>query len=258
MTKVIAIASGKGGVGKTTLTVNLATALVSQGKKTIVVDANLSAPNLAIHLGIPSASIVTLNDVVRNEAYITHALYRHRLGFYVIPANVEEIETNMGGFKKAIKPLLGMADIILLDSAPGVSKEVETVLKVADEVLLVTSPDEASLRNVMLLKRYADDLNTSIKGVIVNQAKNVHYELKNEEIESMLGVKVLGRIRYHRKFRESIATGIPFVKLAKGTEQEMIIKNIAHSIAHDVDVPELTALQKVKAFLNKDIVLWSE
>ncbi len=258
MTKVIAIASGKGGVGKTTLTTNLASALVNQGKRVIIIDTNLTAPNLALHLGIPAASIVTLNDVIRNEAYITHALYKHRAGFYVVPANVDEIEHNMGGFKKALKPLLGMADVILLDVAPGVNKEVETALKVADEVVLVTTPDEPSLRNALLLKRFAEDLDKPIAGVVVNQAKNVHYELTDEEIEKRLGCKVLGRIRYHRKFKESIVLGIPFVNIAKGTEQQMLISKIANALIESKTPEKLSILERIKAFLNRDIVLWSE
>lgn len=258
MTKVIAIASGKGGVGKTTLTINLAASLVNQGKRVIIVDTNLTAPNLALHLGIPAASIVTLNDVIRNEAYITHALYKHRAGFYVVPANVDEIEHNMGGFKNALKPLLGMADVIFLDVAPGVNKEVETALKVADEIVLVTTPDEPSLRNVMLLNRFAKDMDKPIAGVVVNQAKNVHYELSDNEIADKLGCKVLGRIRYHRKFRESIVIGMPFVNIAKGTEQQMLINKIANALAESKPPEGLSFLEKVKAFLNKDIVLWSE
>ena len=64
MTKIISVLSGKGGVGKTTMITNLATALANKGKKVIVIDANVTAPNLAIHLGIPTASLITLNDVL--------------------------------------------------------------------------------------------------------------------------------------------------------------------------------------------------
>ncbi len=257
MTKIIAIASGKGGVGKTTLTTNLAASLANQGKKVVVVDANLSAPNLAIHLGIPTVSLITLNDVMKHNAYITHALYKHPSGFYIVPADLDEIEHNYGGLKHALRQLLGNADIVILDAAPGVNKEVDAAVKVADEVLLVVTPDEASLRNAILLKRHIDELGKSVTGVVVNQAKNVHYELSDKEVEERLGVKVLGRIRYHRKFRESIAVGMPFVDIARGTEQQMIIENIAKAIAEGKH-ENLSLWQKFVAFLNRDIVIWSE
>ncbi len=257
MTKIIAIASGKGGVGKTTLTTNLAASLANKGKKVIVVDANLSAPNLAIHLGIPTASLITLNDVIKHNVYITHALYKHSSGFYVVPADLDEIERNYGGLKKALKQLLGNADVVILDAAPGINKEVEAAVRIADEVLLITTPDEASLRNVMLLKRYIDNIGKKIAGVVVNQARNVHYELSDREIEERLGVKVLGRVRYHRKFRESIALGVPFVDIAKGTEQQMVIDKISQTIL-DGQERNLSLLEKVVAFLNRDIVIWSE
>ncbi len=258
MTKIIAIASGKGGVGKTTLTTNLAASLANDGKKVVVVDANLSAPNLAVHLGIPTASLVTLNDVLKHNAFITHALYRHPSGFYVVPADLDEIERNYGGLKRALKQLLGNADIVILDAAPGVNKEVEAAVKMADEVLLVTTPDEASLRNVMLLKRRIDELGKDIAGVVVNQAKNVHYELTDKEIEERLGVRVLGRIRYHRKFRESIALGVPFVNLAKGTEQQILLDKISKVISNEEEKVKMNFLEKLVSFLNRDIVIWSE
>jgi len=76
MARVIAIISGKGGVGKTTTAVNLGAALNKFDKEVIVVDANLSTPNIGIHLGAPMVP-VTLNHILRGKANIEDAIYEH-------------------------------------------------------------------------------------------------------------------------------------------------------------------------------------
>ena len=257
MTKIITIVSGKGGVGKTTLTTNLAASLAEKGKKVTIIDGNVTAPNLAAHLGIPTASLITLNDVIKNNAYITHALYKHVSGFYVIPAALDEIEKDLGGLKKHLKSLLGNMDVIIVDAAPGVNKEVESAVSIADEVLLVVTPDEPSLRNAMLVKRFVEEKGRKIAGVVVNQVRGVHYELTPQEIEERLDARVLGVVKSHRRFKESITLGRPFVHIARGTEQQLVLSKIADSILTG-EKHERSLFEKVKAFLNKDIVIWSE
>src|SRR3989338_9089200 len=86
MTKFIVIASSKGGVGKTTTAINLGTALTSFGRDVIVVDANLSAPNVSLYIGAPQVPI-TLQDVLERNKKITDALYMHANGLKIIPAS---------------------------------------------------------------------------------------------------------------------------------------------------------------------------
>ena len=257
MTKIISVLSGKGGVGKTTMITNLATALANKGKKVVVVDANLSAPNLAIHLGIPTASLITLNDVLRNDAYITHAMYLHKAGFYVVPASIDEIETELGGFKNNIGKLLGNADIVLIDSAPGINKEVDASIDVSDEVLLVMTPDEPSLRNAMITKKRVEERGKEVMGVIINQTKGSKYELSNEYIEDMLDEKILGRIGYHRKFKESVAHGTPFINYAPDSVPADTINRISYYLM-DEEPPKPGFMDHIKNFMNRDVVIWFE
>ena len=83
MTRIITVASGKGGVGKTTLVSNLATALANFKKSVIAVDGNLTTPNLGLHLGIPLYP-VTLQDVLNGHSSLNEALYYHPAGFTVL------------------------------------------------------------------------------------------------------------------------------------------------------------------------------
>ena len=87
MTKIITITSGKGGVGKTTTAINLAAALNSFGKEVILVDANLSTPNVGLHFGAPIVPI-TLNHVLNGKAEIADAIYEHASGTKIMPSSL--------------------------------------------------------------------------------------------------------------------------------------------------------------------------
>src|SRR3989338_8055195 len=87
MTRVITITSGKGGVGKTTSAINIGAALNYLGKDVIVVDANLTTPNIGLHLGAPIVP-VSLNHVLSGKAKISDALYEHESGLKIIPSSL--------------------------------------------------------------------------------------------------------------------------------------------------------------------------
>ena len=85
--KLLTIISGKGGVGKTTTAINLGAALNSFGKEVIVVDANLTTPNVGLHLGAPIVP-VNLNHVLLGKAKISDAIYEHESGTKIIPSSL--------------------------------------------------------------------------------------------------------------------------------------------------------------------------
>ena len=87
MAKIITITSGKGGVGKTTTAINIGAALNSFGKEVIVVDANLTTPNVGLHLGAPIVPI-SLNHVLLGKAKLVDAIYEHESGTKIIPSSL--------------------------------------------------------------------------------------------------------------------------------------------------------------------------
>ena len=104
MSKIIVIASGKGGVGKTVSAINLAAAMNYFGKDVLVVDGNLSTPNVGIHLNAPEVPI-NLNHVLRGEAEPFEAVYEHDSGVKVIPASlsIKELKRTKPEKKKLFK-----------------------------------------------------------------------------------------------------------------------------------------------------------
>jgi len=143
MSRIIAVLSGKGGVGKTTLVSNLGAALVKKGKNVTIIDGNVTTPNLSLHLGIPFYR-VTLHDVLQKDFPIESAVYNHSTGLKIVPASLaaESIKNvNLDKLEGALLNLLGNTEIMLVDSAAGLGKEALTAMSIADEIIVVTNPE---------------------------------------------------------------------------------------------------------------------
>ena len=97
MSKIIVITSGKGGVGKTTTAINLGAAINDFGKDALVIDANLTTPNVGIHLNSPEVP-VSLNNILSKDADVFEAVYEHESGLKIIPSSLSINEL------KKIKP----------------------------------------------------------------------------------------------------------------------------------------------------------
>ena len=194
MTKVITITSGKGGVGKTTTAINLGAALNSFGKEVIVVDANLSTPNVGLHLGAPIVPI-SLNHVLLGKAKIIDAIYEHESGTKIIPSSlsVKELKRiDNGKLKDVAKRLKKMADYIIFDSAAGLGEEALAAIECADELIIVTNPEIPAVTDALKTSKVIEELGKSVKGVIVNRVKGNKTEMPIKNIRDMLELPILG------------------------------------------------------------------
>lgn len=229
MTRIIAVASGKGGVGKTTVVSNLAAALSHFRKSVVAIDANLTTSNLGLHLGIPLYP-VTLNDVLNGRAKVKDALYYHSAGFRVIPGDVSLSRLMVPQSNKLLDvfyKLAGDADFVLIDTAAGLGKEAQTTIKAADEMITVTNPEMPALTDALKLSKVASDFETDNVGVIVNRIKNMPYEVPVNRIEEFLGLPVIGKIYEDHNVGKSIANRQPVVLYRPNSIASQQMKAIA-------------------------------
>ncbi len=213
MTRIIAVSSGKGGVGKTTMVSNLSAALAKLNKSVIAIDGNTTTPNLGLHLGIPLYP-KTMQDVMMGRAGIREAMYRHGDGFSVIPADmsVEKIMTPQPHrMIDAIYRLLGESEFILIDTAAGLGSEAAASIKAADELLVVVNPDMASLTEALKLTKVAEKHETHVIGAVLNRVKNEGIEIGKKEIERFLGIPVIGTVNEDYAIRKATAERSPVV-----------------------------------------------
>src|SRR3989338_5311955 len=136
MTRFIAVLSGKGGVAKTTTSISLGAALTGFGKDVIVVDANLTTPNVGLHLGVPVVP-VNLHHALQNKNKIKDAIYMHHQGTKIIPASIsvaDLMETDPQKLPRTIADLKKLnPDFVILDGAAGLGREALSAIYAADE-----------------------------------------------------------------------------------------------------------------------------
>lgn len=213
MTRIISVVSGKGGVGKTTLVSNLGASLVKRGKNVVILDGNLTTPNLSLHLGIPFYPI-TLHDVLNKKIPIESAIYQHESGLKIIPASLsfDAVKNiSMERFQAALLHLLGKADIVIVDAAAGLGREAMAAINVADELIVVTIPELPAVTDALKTIKIAEEKGTRILGVVVNRIKGLKHELSLSEIRSILEVPIIGAVPEDLAVPKSIAKRIPVV-----------------------------------------------
>jgi septum site-determining protein MinD len=211
MTRIITVASGKGGVGKTTVVSNLATALANFKKSVIAVDGNLSTANLGIHLGIPLYP-VTLQDVLSGDARLNDAMYYHPAGFTVLPADISLKKLRIANSNELVDifyKLVGGCDFILVDSAAGLGKEALSALEAADEMITVTNPELPALTDALKLGNLAEKYGTHNLGVVVNRVKGKKHEFSLPAVESFLEAPILGKVPEDPEVAKAIASKKP-------------------------------------------------
>ncbi len=243
MTRIIAVVSGKGGVGKTTFVANLGTALAQMGKNVIALDSNLTTPNLGIHLGIPLYP-VTLHDVLKGRANIRDAIYDHESGLKVIPASISLRDMrgiDSSDLSNAVLDLLGTADIILLDASAGLGREALSAIESADEMILITNPDLPSVTDGLKACKMAEKMGIRTLGVVINRVSNKKHEMKRDEIMGMLDdVNLLAEIPEDSKVQESIASRIPVVYAKPNSKASRKINEVASMIAGRRYAPQVS------------------
>lgn len=206
MAKIITITSGKGGVGKTTTAINIGAALNSFGKEVIVVDANLTTPNVGLHLGAPIVPI-SLNHVLLGKAKLVDAIYEHESGTKIIPSSLSIKELRRLNHSKLIdvgKKLRKMADYIIYDSAAGLGEEAIASLEAGDELIIVTNPEIPAVTDALKTAKVIEQLGKTVKGIIVTRVKNTKLEMPIQNIRDMLELPILGVIPEDKNMQEAL------------------------------------------------------
>ena len=194
--KIIVITSGKGGVGKTTTAINLGAAINYFGKDVLIVDGNLSTPNVGIHLNSPEVPIC-LNHVLLGKADVHEAVYEHDSGLKIMPSSlsIKELKKIKPQKMKSLKSeLKRLGDYIILDSAAGLGIEANSAIETADELILVTNPEMPAITDALKTIKLAEEKKVKIKGIIITRVKKNKSEMQPDVVKDMLEVPILGSV----------------------------------------------------------------
>lgn len=231
-TNFIAIASSKGGVGKTVTAINLASALNKFGRNIVLVDGNYTKPNVGLMLGITKVD-ATLHHTLRGEEKIEDAVYVHPSGIQVIPGSIIYEDLHQDHVKKiedAISPLRGKCEAVILDCGPGYSQETIDILNISDSVLLVTNPELTSITDTLRTKKLCKDKGINILGIVITHTKHDDTHIELYDIETIIGEKVIGEIPFDENVPQSIHKKYPVVDSAENSKAAIAYKKLAANI----------------------------
>lgn len=192
---VCTVAGGKGGVGKTTTAVNVATTLQQRGHDTVVVDADLGMANLGEMLGVEYDR--GIHRVLAGEATVEETLTDAGGGLTALPGEQSLnafADADPAGLREVLDQLRESHDVVVVDTGSGVSHEMAVPLGLADGVVLVTAPEEVALADAVKTADLVDRLDGEVVGAVVLQAAA---DTDLTEVESRLGVPVLGAVPDH-------------------------------------------------------------
>jgi len=252
--KIITIASGKGGVGKTTLTANVGIALAQKNFKVLMIDADVAMANLSLLLGM-QASPITLHDVLVGESSIEDAIYEGPAGTNFVPSGLSlesyrRVDTER--LESVIKEVSNKYDFILLDAPPGIEKNVMSSLAAADEVLLITMPTSPSIADVLKTKIVAQRLGSTPIAVVVNFSMGEKGEISNDDIMKMLELPVYGTIPYDSEVRRSfMQQKVQPIILRKPTSSAAIAMRKVAAKVVGIKAREFMKGDKKRGFLSR-------
>ena len=229
MTKTIGIISIKGGVGKTTSTVNIGAALAELGKKVLLVDADYTSPNLALHFGVVAPQ-KTLHTVFQGKISAQEAILPYHENLDVLPCSVITERVHPGLLKEKIQTLKKFYDFILIDAAPTLNEVMLATILASDQLLVITSPDYPTLNATLHAVKAAQKQKTPILGLVVNKIRGRKFELTRKEIEDAAGVRVIGAIFDDVNVPASVAETKPTVHFKPRAHASTAYRGIAEQL----------------------------
>ncbi|AIS52510.1 site-determining protein [Thermoanaerobacter kivui] len=238
--RVLTITGGKGGIGKTCISVNLSLGLKKLGYNVTIIDADLGFSNVEIELGVTSK--YTLLDVLYNNKMITEVISEGPLGIKYISSggdfNLINEGVDLSLFLNNIKILDYYSDFIIIDTGAGLNNIVNNFLKAADEVLVIVTPEPTSIMDAYTLIKYSLKDNDKKINVLINKVKNFEeyreiYNRFEAVVKNYLGVNLndLGYLEYDDKMMECIIEQNPILLKYGNSKTSKKILTIAAKIA---------------------------
>lgn len=209
----IAIMSGKGGVGKTAVSINLGSAIAEQGYQVTLIDFDLNASNLALELGF-LANDDSIHSLIKSgfQAEMMKTSTRLHENLRLLPGSIESSKFS-GAESDIIREITeGFDGIKMFDTSPGASEMQKKVIEECNKVIVVVTPFESSFVDGMKTVRMAKESDTEVLGVLVNKKGLSSNEFSIDELEESIDEEILGSVRHADKITGMRDEGMPVIK----------------------------------------------
>ena len=254
--KTITITSGKGGVGKTTTTANLAVALALMGQKVTCIDSDIGLRNLDVVLGLENRIVYDLVDAIEGRCRLRQAMIRDKRfeELYLIPAaqTRDKNAVSPTDMIKLVSELRDEMDWVIVDSPAGIERGFRNAIAPADEVLVVTNPDVSAVRDA---DRIIGIIEAEQKGpakLIINRVNLQMIQrgdmMDANDVLELLAIKLIGIVPEDEHVIASTNVGKP-VALEEKSHAGLAFRNIARRLMGD-EVPFMVLMHKEDIFVR--------
>ncbi len=256
MGEVIVITSGKGGVGKTTTTANIGTGFALQGKKVVLVDADIGLRNLDVVMGLENRIVYDLVDVTEGNCRLKQALIRDKRfeNLYLLPAaqTRDKNAVNPEQMKQLTAELVQDFDYVIIDCPAGIEQGFKNAIAGADRAVIVTTPEVSAVRDADRIIGLLESEGKHDPQLIVNRIRPQMVKkgdmMDIDDINEILAIKLLGIIPEDEYIVVSTNRGEPAISnpvALAGTAYKNIVRRLMGE-----EVPFLT-LQAEDGFFDR-------
>lgn len=258
--RIITISSGKGGVGKTNFTVNLAIALAKLNKRVTIIDADLGLANVDVLFGLVPK--YNLSHVLKGEISVQECLFKGPYDINIISGGsgiMDLIDLEQNQLEKLIHTLLyfnDVSDYILIDTGAGLSKSVISFVDAASDVMLVITPDPTSITDAYaLIKNIVKENEKKIKLIInrveSNEEGDEVFNKLDQAVSKFLGRELenLGYIFEDNNLKKAVRKQMPVLEAYPRAISSKGIENIAYNIENNGKYAK--SAHSFRTFINK-------
>lgn len=257
--RIMTVTSGKGGVGKTTITANIGTSLAILGQRVCLIDADFGLRNLDIPLGLSNRIILNLSDFMAGRCKLEQIIIKDKqlptLSF--VSCGLEDAsEFNRWFFRDVVHQIAMDYDFVLIDSPAGIETGFENAILASDEAIVVTTPHWTSIQDADRVIGLLEDMLRPTPQLIINMAREhqeaTEFIVDTETMANILKIGVLGTVNEDIEIIRSIQKGRP-IALNPEFESGLRFRHIARNLVGNMQKPFIEAKpkQNQKRYLSK-------
>jgi septum site-determining protein MinD len=260
----IVITSGKGGVGKTTTTANMGTALAMRGHRVVVIDTDIGLRNLDVIMGMESRVMFDLVDVTEGKCKAHQAMVRdrHRHELYLLPAAQTRDKNCLHPEKlqALCRSLEDEFDYVIVDSPAGIDQGFRTAISAAREAVVVVNPEVAAIRDADKVIGLLEASGLRRPKLVINRVSPEMVRrgdmMGQDDIVSLLSVEVLGMVPMDERLIVATNRGIPAVYDRKSAAGAAFLKIAARIDGDESPAPAADhrsgMLERVRGLIGVD------